>query len=195
MVADAVEHYLHVDIPMTEAGRPMREGRLRGSSDGPPAGRDGRRTPRAAGRRRGRSSRGEVSSVGVNRIVFTYAHNPQPERQTHILVVRYDLQPRTDLVADGQAVVSISRAASICCSADGLACYGEATLGPLVKTYRKAERGGGYRDGLDGLPGLRVRSAASRVSEGRLSGPAGRLGGRSWRLVLPPARARSIRSA
>ena len=164
MVADAVEHYLHVDIPMTEGGRPMREAVSAAHLTGNPLVAMEAHTSRAAwdvSPRTLRSAEDSFFSLGISRIVFhTYAHNPDPDRLypgpafwsygvtfsrgqtwwpmgkdwiTYLSRCQYLLQ-------EGQAV------------ADVLACYGEETLGPLVKVYKKRERGSGYTDALDGLP-------------------------------------------
>lgn len=200
MVADAVEHYLHVDIPMTEAGRPMREAVSAAHLAGRPLVAMEAHTSRAAWDTSPRTLKAEEDfffSVGVNRIVFhTYAHNPQPDRlfpgpafwsygttfsrgQTWWPMgkpwISY-LSRCQYLLQRGQAV------------ADVLACYGESTLGPLVKTYRKAESGGGYRDGLDGLPegyeydllpAAFLKDALAVRPDGTVGGP----GGSSYRLL------------
>ena len=164
MVADAVEHYLHVDIPMTEGGRPMREAVSAAHLTGNPLVAMEAHTSRASWDVSPRTFKGSEDtffSLGISRIIFhTYAHNPDPDRLypgpafwsygatfsrgqtwwpmgkgwiTYLSRCQYLLQR-------GRAV------------ADVLACYGEETLGPLVKIYKKRERGSGYTDALDGLP-------------------------------------------
>ena len=164
MVADAMDHYLHVDIPMTEAGRPMREAVSAAHLTGNPLVAMETHTARAAwdvSPRSLKTSEDSFFSKGISRIVFhTYAHNPNPEQLypgpafwsygvtfsrgqtwwpmgkewiTYLSRCQYMLQR-------GNAV------------ADVLACYGEETLGPLVKIYKKNEHGSGYSDALEGLP-------------------------------------------
>lgn len=198
MVADAVEHYLHVDVPMTEAGRPMREAVSSAHLTGRPLVAMEAHTSRAMWETSPRMLKNDEDSffsAGINRIVFhTYAHNPDPDKLypgpafwsygtpfsrgqtwwpmgkdwiTYLARCQFLLQK-------GQAV------------ADVLACYGEETLGPLVKVYKKA---GGYSNALEGLPDgyeydllpacfliqtLKVRS------DGRVSGP----GGTVYRLIV-----------
>ena len=197
MVADAVEHYLHVDVPMTEAGRPMREAVSAAHLTGRPLVAMEAHTGRANWELSPRTLKGEEDfffSVGISRIVFhTYAHNPTPERLypgpafwsyglafsrgqtwwpmakawiTYLSRCQYLLQR-------GQAV------------ADVLACYGEETLGPLVKVYKKT---GGYSDALAGLPEgyeydlLPARFAIDSLrvnADGSVSAP----GGSRYRLI------------
>jgi len=161
MVADAVEHYLHVDVPMTEAGRPMREAVSAAHLTGRPLVAMEAHTSRAMWETSPRMLKNEEDaffSAGINRIVFhTYAHNPEPDKlypgpafwsygtpfsrgQTWWPMgkdwISY-LSRCQFLLQKGQAV------------ADVLACYGEETLGPLVKVYKKT---GGYSNALAGLP-------------------------------------------
>lgn len=191
MVADAVEHYLHVDVPMTEAGRPMQEAVSAAHLTGHPLVAMEAHTSRAMWETSPRMLKSDEDfffSVGINRIVFhTYAHNPDPEKlypgpafwsygtpfsrgQTWWSMgkdwITY-LARCQFLLQKGQAV------------ADVLACYGEETLGPLVKVYKKA---GGYSNALAGLPQgytydllpacFLIHTLDVRP-DGRLSGPDG----------------------
>jgi len=197
MVADAVEHYFHVDVPMTEAGRPMREAVSAAHLTGRPLVAMEAHTSRAAwdvSPRTLKDAEDFFYSVGISRLTFhTYAHNPDPERlfpgpafwsygltfsrgQTWWPMGKDWIAYLTRcqyLLQKGQAV------------ADVLACYGEETMGPLVKVYKKR---GGYCDELAGLPAgyeydllpacflindLKVRS------DGSVSGP----GGTAYRLI------------
>ena len=217
MVADAVEHYFHVDIPMTEAGRPMREAVSAAHLTGRPVVAMEAHTSRAAWEQTPRMLKNDEDSFfseGISRIVFhTYAHNATPERlypgpafwsygvpfsrgQTWWASgkewIRY-LGRCQFLLQQGLAV------------ADVLACTGEETLGPLVQVYAR-KGGSAFSDELRGLPegyeydllpaSFLIRSLEVN-SDGTLSGP----GGTVYRLIvlypsdrLTPELLRKIRS-
>ena len=163
MVADAVEHYFHVDIPMSEAGRPMREAVSAAHLTGRSVVAMEAHTSRAAWEQTPSQLKSDEDfffSVGINRIVFhTYAHNATPERlcpgpafwsygvpfsrgqtwwKTGKEWIQY-LGRCQFLLQQGQA------------AADVLACYGEETSGPLVNVYQPVGVSS-FSNGLKGLP-------------------------------------------
>lgn len=85
MVADALQHYLHVDVPMNELNQPMKEAVSAAHLSGKPVvaleafteGRINWRSCPASLKPTGDAA----FCTGINRIVFhTYAHNPDPNQ-------------------------------------------------------------------------------------------------------------------
>lgn len=164
MVADGVQHYLYVDIPMTEAGRPMREAVSAAHLAGKPVvamesytqggGADWNSSPASL-----KSGGDEFFCAGISRIVFhTYAHNPDVARLSPGPAFwKYGLpfsrgqtwwEPgRAWITYLSRCQFLLQRGKAV---ADVLYFYGEEPAGPIPNFF--AGKGGGNPDRWPSLP-------------------------------------------
>ena len=154
MVADGVQHYLYTDIPMTEAGRPMREAVSAAHLTGKPVvamesftqggGADWNSHPGNL-----KSGSDSFFCAGISRIVFhTYAHNPDVNRLSPGPAFwKYGLpfsrgqtwwEPgRAWITYLSRCQFLLQRGKAV---ADALCFYGEEPAGPIPNVFAKKGR-------------------------------------------------------
>ncbi|MDX9868716.1 MAG: glycosyl hydrolase [Kiritimatiellia bacterium] len=192
MVADGVQHYLYTDIPMTEAGRPMREAVSAAHLTGKPV--VAMEAYTQGGGADWSSHPGNLKSggdsffcAGINRIVFhTYAHNPEVDKLSPGPAFwKYGLpfsRGQTWWEPGRAWIAYLSRCQFLLqqgrAVADVLCFYGEEPAGPIPNVFIKKNRNpDAWRELPDGydfdlLPAEFLIKELS-VRRGLLAGPEG----------------------
>ena len=192
MVADGVQHYLNVDIPMTEAGRPMKEAPSAAHLQGKPV------VAMEAFTQGGGANWNDCPAslkhggdgflcAGINRIVFhTYAHNPNVTRiHPGPAFWKYGLpfsRGQTWWELGRAWITYLSRCQSLLqrgnAAADVLYFYGEEPAGPIANVFTKKGRNPDTWSALpkgydfDLLPAEFLIKSLS-IRDGLLAGPDG----------------------